>query len=263
MEARDRARALRLFWPAWLVPVLFVNLAQTPEAPSTRPSVSAGEQVMAELRAANAARSRLLREEQAWALDKQKLELLRATVRAEALRLSAAAEQARSQRAELRKQTAQARADEQRLERIEAMIDTLCERLEKALAALGGRCLPGLVPPDTAAAITDPAERLAAAARRVDEARRRAQKAGVEIVVAELDGRQVTVKLLRAGGAAAWWAALDGQRAGIAAVVDGKLTLLPAKTPGDADAVRKAFAIAEGRAAPHWVLLPIREMPTE
>jgi hypothetical protein len=212
---------------------------------------------MQELQAANEARSALLQAEQDWALEKEKLELLRSTVLREAARLQSVAAEARRQEAELSEQTAGARAEQKRLEEIEAMVDALAERLEKALAAMAARTLPGLVPPDRAAAITDPAERLSAGADRLRQAERQAQAPGMELVDGLLNGESRTVKLFRAGGAAAWWMSLDGAGSGTAVMKDGKLVLIPAQSPADAEAIRTAFSIAEGHAPPAWTLLPM------
>ena len=215
------------------------------------------DQVMAELRAANAARAELLREEQDWALEKARLELLRTTVHDEAERLGNEAEGARIEAAQLRAKAGILRAAQQKLELAEAMIDALAERLEQALDVLAGKSLPGLVPPDTAAGITDPGKRLAAGVQRLHMAEQQARKTGIELVTGNLGGRQLTVKLLRIGGTAAWWIALDGSQAGTASVRDGKLVLSTAQTPRDLEAIRKAFAVAEGRRAPDWALLPM------
>lgn len=223
---------------------------------------SVPQQVMAELRAANAARAARLREQQDWALEEQKLELLQAAVGAETKRLADGAAEAKRQAAELRKRLRAAEAKQKRLEAVEAMIDTLAERLEHALGALAAATIPGVVPVDRAAGITDPAARLAAAVQRISDAEQRAREPGIELVTGSLAGQPATVKLLRIGGVAAWWVTLDRERTGTAAIQDGKLVLLPAATPENGQAIEKAFAIAEGRAAPHWVLLPIRREAT-
>jgi len=218
---------------------------------------------MAELGAAHEARTQLAKEHQEWTLEKERLELLTSAVRGEAERFKAVADKAKRDEADLKARNQTLQAAKQRLERVEAMIDALAERLEKALAALAARSLPGLVPPDTAAGITDPPKRLAAGARRLDEVPRQAEAAGIELVVGTLDDRAVTVRLLRAGTVAAWWITLDGKQTGTAAVRDGGLVLSPSTSPDEAAAIRKAFAIAEGHAAPDWVLLPVRRSRAE
>jgi hypothetical protein len=228
-----------------------------PDLPALSTSPSVSGQVLAELRAANEARAERLREEEAWALEKEKLELLAAAIRSEVARLRAAAEEARSEEADLRERTAGLRAKEDRHARIEEMLDTLSEVLEKALEELAGRSLPGLVPPDRAAAITEPAERFAAAVRRLEAAERQVRTSGIELVEGLLEGRATTVRLLRIGGVAAWWATLDEKQAGVAVRKNGELNLFPPGSSEDIEVIRRAFAIAEGRAAPDWVLLPV------
>jgi hypothetical protein len=119
------------------------------------------------------------------------------------------------------------------------------------------------VPLDRAARITDPAARLTAAAHRLDDAQRQARRASVEVVEGTLGTRKLTVKLLRIGAVAAWWTTLDGRETGTAVTRDGRLALAPAFTPADAQAIAKAFAIIEGRAAPDWVLLPADHVATK
>ena len=233
-----------------------VAAAKDPNQSSSRPAIA--EQVMAELRAAGAARAQFLKEQQDWAAEKQKLKLLKTTVLGEAERHEAMAAKARQAEAGLRKRLAEQKARQRRLESIEAVIDTLCERLEKALAGLAKRSLPGVVPPDRAAGITEPGRRLAAGVERLEETRRRTRRAGVEVVGGSIEGRTTAVKLLRVGGVAAWWMSLDGKLAGTADVRDGRVLLTVAAEPQDVQAIRKALAIAEGRGTPDWTLLPVQ-----
>ena len=250
-------RCLRLLLVALLLAAPAAVWAATKQAPSV------AEQTMAELRAAHAARAARLREAQDWALERQRLQVLQAAVEAETKRLADNAAEAKRQAAKLRERLKAAEATQKRLEAVEAMIDTLAERLEQALEALGAATIPGVVPLDTAAGITDPAARLAAGVQRISDAEQRAREPGIELVTGSLLGQPATVKLLRIGGVAAWWMTLDCERTGTAAVEGGKLVLRPAGMVDEAAAIKRAFAIAEGRAAPHWVLLPIRKQPAK
>lgn len=234
-----------------------VATAEDASRPAAKPAIA--EQVMEELRAAGAARAQLLRERQGGTLERKELELLKDTVRREAERQKAIAAEARKVEARLRKRLAKRKAQQRRLESVEAAVDAVCERLEKALAALAKRSLPGLIPPDRAAGITEPGRRLAAGVERLDEARRRTKRAGVEVVGGDLGGRTTAVKLLRVGGAAAWWLSLDGTQAGTATLRGGRLVLRAATDAQDVSAIRKAFATAEGRGTPSWALLPVHK----
>jgi len=236
---------------------LTVACAGAQDANGTDGGPALSDRVMSALRAAGEARAQLLKERQEWDLQKQQLELLKSTVLREAERHKRIAATARQAQAELEKQRATQTATRRRLESVEAMVDALCERLEKALAGVAKGSLPGIVPPDRAAGITQPGRRLAAAVERLEEARRRTRRAGVEVVGGTLNGRSVAVRLLRAGGAAAWWLSLDGKQAGTAELRGGDLILRPAPDPQDVQAIRKAFAIAEGRGTPDWALLPV------
>jgi hypothetical protein len=239
---------------ASLIGLLGLHAAEPTTRPATAP---VAERVADELRGAQAARRELLEAEQDWAMEKERLELLRSTVEARAERLRERAEAARTEQAGLERASAEARGAVDRLTRVEAMIASLADRLEAALADLARRNLPGVVPPPgDASAAGGPAERLAAAAERLARAGDRAGRGGVEIVTGSLGGEPLTVKLLRAGSAAAWWCSLDGKRCGQAILRNGELVLRPTPTPADAEAIGRAFAIAEGLAAPAWVLLP-------
>jgi len=238
-----------------------VGAQADPNQPADKRPVS--EQVMAQLRAAGEARAQRLKETQQWALEKQKLELLKATVARESRRHRAAAAEARQTETKLRARLEQHQARQQRLKAVEGVVDAICERLEKALDELAAKSLPGLVPPDRAAGITEPGRRLAAGVDRLRQVRRRTTQAAVEVVGASLDGQAVAVKILRAGGVAAWWLSLDGKKAGTAVVRDGQTILSAAADLQDTQAIRKAFAIAEGRGTPDWALLPVQTKPAE
>ncbi len=236
--------------------LLVLPLAGGAGPQETGDAAAVPDQVRAHLAAAHRARSQLGEEKEAWAAEKERLELLVSAVRRRAQRLKAEAEKARADRDDLREDVEALSAKKARLEAVEALLDSLAERLEKGLEALADGSLPGLVPADTAAGVTDPARRFDAAVARLEETEARLGTATVEIVTGSLDGREVTVRLLRVGGAAAWWTSLDGRRAGVARQAGDGLALTPADSPDARDAIRKAFAVAEGRAAPDWTLLP-------
>ncbi|MFW6164039.1 MAG: hypothetical protein ACODAJ_14830, partial [Planctomycetota bacterium] len=113
--------------------MLFLSLApcalggqpRDPDAPLTT-------QILAKLRAANEARAQLLREEEDWQAERLKLQLLLDTVRRETQRLEEQAAEARAKADELRQPLEELKARRERLERVEAMVDALAERLEKA-----------------------------------------------------------------------------------------------------------------------------------
>ena len=214
------------------------------------------QQVQADLAAAHRARSRLAEETEAWAAEKERLRLLVSAVRRRAQRLETEADAAAAARDGLKKKVDTLSAKKERLDAVEALLDALAERLEKDLEALAAGSLPGLVPPDTAAGAGDPARRLDAAVARLAETESRLGTTAVEIVAGVLEGREVTVKLLRTGNAAAWWVSLDGDKAGTARADGERLVLVPLDAPEAGRAIRKAVAMAEGRAAPGWTLLP-------
>jgi len=248
----------RLHWPRAWAALALACLSAAPPAPAGEPTTRpAAEAVMAELRSAAEARKALLAAEQEWAFRKAELELLRSTVLREAQRHRSNAAAAREQGEALKRRLQDHQRRQDRLQAVEAAVDSLCERLEKALATLAARCLPGVVPADRSAGVTDPSRRLAGAVERVNEAQRRTKHCTVEVVGGTLHGRKTAVRLLRMGGAAAWWVGLDGSAVGAAAMRDGQLVLTAATQQADIDAIREAFEVAEGRTTPRWVLLPM------
>ncbi len=68
-------------------------------------------------------------------------------------------------------------------------------------------------------------------------------------------GAKTAVRLLRAGSLA-WWTVLDGQESGTAVMIEGRLDLTPTADDHDREQIRRAIAIAEGRAAGEPVSLP-------
>jgi len=226
--------------------------------PSDSPSPDVAEQVMAELRAAGAARAELLAEEQQWRLQKEQLQVLGDSVKRAAEGLRAKADDLEEETSALQQKVRELEAVRDELKQVEAVLDTLASRLEEALLELSRQALPGLVPPWRAEALTGPGERLAAAVARLDQAEQQTRKAGVELVTGWLAGEPRTVKLLRVGGVAAWWMALDRGQAGNAVMQEGRLVLRAATTAEDAEAIAKAFSVVEGRAPPDWLMLPLK-----
>ena len=245
---------------ARLVLLAAALVALPPALGAGEPPASVPDRVQADLAAAHEARRQLAREEQDWAAEKARLELLLSAVRYRAEQLTSDAAKADADRADLQEKVDTFTARTDRLARVDAMLDALSERLEKAIDARADEALPGVVPPDTASGVTEPARRFDAAVARLEETEHRLASATVEIVTGRLAGREATVKLLRVGGAAAWWVTLDGDQAGTARLQDGRLLLDPAASPEDAEAVARAVAVAEGRAAPDWVLLPAGQL---
>jgi len=225
----------------------------------TAPSEEAASlpvQVLGELEQANTARAGLSKAQSQWQEEKQKIDLLLSTVRRQRDHYQARADRDNKLRREREKQLAAFETNRKRLADIEVMLDTLCERLEISLEKLRARNFPGLVPPDKAQRITDPGGRLVSAVRRIEETRLRAKNSAVELVVGSLEGEELTVKLLRAGAAAAWWISLDGLQAGTAKMNRDKLVLTSATGPGDVQNIQAAFNVVEGRLAPLWLLVP-------
>ena len=260
---RWRATTRPWGWAVGLALLLAIIPAGLAESGAGDPEPTVARQVLSELRAANVARTQLLDEQQQWAMENEQLELLAAAVRAETRRFAEDAQKAEGDAASLQQQAADLRAQQNTFDQAEAMVDTLAERLEQALETVAGESLPGVVPPDRSADITEPSRRLAAAAARLRDVERNTRESAVEIVAGDLGGRSATVKLLRLGGVAAWWVSLDGTEGGTAVLEGGTLVLQRGRTDAETAAVRKAFAIVQGQVAPTWVLLPMDQIRGE
>jgi len=224
---------------------------------------AAPEQVLAELDQANALRAEISREQSNWRQEQEKMELLLTTIRNQTRNCQAQASRDRKLRQQRLEEVTALGANQKRLADIETMLDTLCERVELSMEKLRSAHFPGLIPPDRAQGITDPAGRLALAIGRMEEAAGRCRNSSVELVVGLLGDQELTVKLLRAGGAAAWWVSLDGQQAGTAKMASGKLVLTRAIDMRDIQNINMAFNVIEGRVTPAWMLLPAGRLRPE
>ncbi len=237
-------------WGVFLTMIAAIGVGQERD-----PAEGVPQKVLAELRAADDARARLLSEQQEWQMEKQRLQLLRDTILRRAEQLDEEAGKARQQADELQQELAARHAAEEDLQAAREMLERLTEQVSDDLRDLGRRTPPGFVPGRQADGGDEEGE-FQAALRRVETAMRRAESAGVELVSATLDGEGTTVRLLRIGGVAAWWMSLSGDRVGWAERREGRLQLQAVASPGSAAAIVQAFDIAEGRVAPQWVSLP-------
>ena len=227
-------------------------------------SSNIAENVMAELRAATEARRKMLVETQAWKIEKEKLELLKAAVKQEAAQLRTDTETDRREITHILDNRSAAQMQRQKMRQMEIMLDALSEKLEDDLDALSKRHFPGIVTSDKSASSTDPLQRFFAATRRLQEASKNSKQVCIEIVEGRLANTALTVKLLRAGTAAAWWVALDGKRGGIAQrSAKGELILNSITDKNVLEEIKRTFGMAEGFAAPEWTLLPLPAKQSE
>ena len=138
--------------------------------------------------------------------------------------------------------------------------------LEQVLAAAVAGLESGVVEatrhlPPAAPAGAAVTTRIDAAILRLEAAERAATTVAVSVVTGRLaDGTTQAVKVLRVGGTARWWVALDGRRAGLVhPAADGSLGLQPEE--GTTSTIAAALAQAEGREAPGLVVLPSGVQP--
>jgi len=200
---------------------------------------------LAELRAANRARGELARESAAWTAERQRLEALISATEAEARRCTEAATAAEQSVLTAREQAAALGRDADPAT-LQARLDHAAGELATRLRVLARQAVPGVLPQGEPAGFD-------AVVKSLEVAERAAGTVTVEVVTGTCAGQSEAVKLLRVSGAGAWWVALDGRRAGTAAMVEGALVLTPVETAG---AILAAFLQLEGRQPPSIVELP-------
>lgn len=199
---------------------------------------------LAELTAADAARSAAAAESTAWAAERVRLEAASAALEAEAARLTAETVAITAEATAIAARTppdvAGSAAMAQRLAAVR-------DGLRAALVAAATNAVPGTVRVPAVGASLDEVLRCLA------DSERAATQVAVGPATGLLDGRPAAVRLLRCGGAVAWWEARDGSQAGVVMVESGQARLVP--LPAHAAAIRAALAaVAEGHAVAPLVL---------
>lgn len=243
--------ALCVAWTASAAPKPDLESANQPSASDASLGASTGSQalrVLSELQAANAARLETGRRRQA--IDQARMELAAEAARLEleAARLEAETLELRGQTRELEGQLGPLEARSRALAELERQV---AERIFRALEDLSRTVPPGVVP----AAPEDPSD-LQAALDRLERTERQLRSVSVEVVEGRLNGEPTGVELLRFGGAAAWWASLDGEEAGWARMTEMGLVL--EKGPQDlVSRVSAALQMAKGRSTALPIALPL------
>lgn len=229
-----------------LFPCILAGLLFAADTPPPTPQA-----LMADLVAANEARAAVGREANAWDHERARIQALVDAITEERDRLTAEAERLATATADLEAERRRL-GDSSDLDAVRADLDASATAVREALQALAVQVPPGTV--DVPAAGGERA--FDEAMRALDVSERAASQVVVEIVTGRRGQGDLAVKLLRAGGAAAWWESLDGSAGGIATMRDGMLIL----EDGDEalrQAVHQAILISEGRAPAGPVVLPL------
>jgi hypothetical protein len=230
---------------------LGICMASTGLAKPTSEAVA--DRVMKALRAANTARSDNAREDTTWRTEAERLRVVEATVRQQIADLKRRSDAHQDATKLTKKQLANLTPDQEKKAAHEALALTQAERIHEGLDRLASEVPPGVIPARpkrSTAPLTD-------ALRRMESARKTARRIAVELTSGKLDGEDRAVELLRAGGAVAWWRALDGKQAGTATVENGQLILVAVTDSAVTEAIIKGVDIAKGRKAPALVELPV------
>lgn len=209
--------------------------------------------IIADLAAADQARSAEAAERQQWAIERERANALAAAITTDIARHETALERLRAAGAEAEAWKRESAARHHRLAQITDAVRAIDASLRECLQAWARRLPPGAVqqPEPGAGDVVESLERALVAFETGEKA---AAAVSVELIEGKLDGQPRAVKMLRAGGAA-WWADLEGKNAGIVEIADGDVRLIPAD---GAPEIRQAIAIAEHRRPPHVIALPIK-----
>lgn len=213
---------------------------------------SPAREALDQAQAAHALRVEAAREAAAWAGERQRLEALIAATVAETQRLEREVEAAEQTRRAAEARLA-ALGDGADLEILRQRLADGGAALAAALSELSRRLPPGAVAPSASGGGEAAFD---AAVRALEAAERAAGTVAVEVVTGERAGQPEAVKVLRVGGAAAWWLALDGRSAGVLRWGGARPELVPATEPAVLAAIAAAIAQVEGRQTPAIVLLP-------
>jgi hypothetical protein len=228
-------------WGPWME-------AATSDAAIADPAATALEN----LRAANQSRSDLAREEATWTLERQRLQAVLDATRIETTHVVHDATQAEAARDAARTRLASL-GSQSDLDAIRTQLRTNGEQVAARLAALAASLPPGVIP---AVSPTGDEGTFDAAVRALEAAERSAGVLMVNVVTGQRDGKPEAVKMLRIGGAAAWWVSLDGTAAGAVRMEHGAVNLVAVADELARTAIMTALAQAEGRSPPQVELLP-------
>jgi len=225
--------------------------AQPVDAPRSDPAQTALESI----RAANVARTATASEAEAWRNERERIAALIEANATEAQRLRQDLDEVEKERQAATAETARLGADVS-LQRARKILDQAATEVHQRLVTLAAAHPPGavVVPAGTAEDLDEAVHALA-------QSERSAATLSIEVVPGRIGGQEMVVKLLRASGAAAWWLAMDGRQAGVATMADGHLVLTPVTDDIDADAIRRAITITEGRQAGAVMVLPLPHAP--
>ncbi len=228
-------------WGPWLA-------AATADAVAADPAAAALEN----LHAANQARSDRAREEAAWTLERQRLQAVLDATRIETTHVDHDATHAEAARDAARTRLASL-GSQSELDAVRTQLRQNGEQVAARLAALAATLPPGVIP---TVSPTGDEGTFDAAVRALEAAERSAGVLMVNVVTGQRDGKPEAVKMLRIGGAAAWWVSLDGTAAGTVRMEHGSVTLVAVADELARTAIMTALAQAEGRSPPQVDLLP-------
>ena len=215
------------------------------------------DKILTALQAANAVRGENAREAQRWKEERQRLQVLEATLRQRIEQQKLQQKKLKAEIANLREQNKELEPQRLLISQLKKLATTKANLIHEVLEQKSKNHAPGVIQKKTDKE-REALNQIQSALNRLEATENNMKNVTVELATGVFQGKPLAVELLRLGGALAWWRSFDGKKAGHATVQNGVLKLIPSDVAADRRAINLACNIAKGRAAPELVLLPIR-----
>ena len=234
---------------------IFVSIPVLPLSAEPNSSRIA-DRILSALQAANAVRGENSREAQRWKEERQRLQVLEATLRQRIEQQRLQQKKLTAEINNLRKQNKEIEPQRLLISRLKKLATSNANKIHTALDQKAQNLVPGIIEKRSDEE-QEALNQIQSALNRLEATENNMKNVAVELATGRYEGKPLAVELLRMGGALAWWRSFDGKRAGHATVKNGILKLSATKDDSERRAINQACNIAKGRTAPELVLLPI------
>ena len=214
------------------------------------------DKILTALQAANAVRGENARETQRWKEERQRLQVLEATLRQRIEQQQLQQKKLKAEIETLREQNKEIEPQRILISKLKKLATSNADKINDALDQKAKVLAPGVIQKRDDEE-QEPLNQLQGALNRIEASENNMKNVAVELATGVFQGKPLAVELLRLGGALAWWRSFDGMRAGHAMVEGGILKLSATNDSSERRAINQACNIAKGRAAPELVLLPV------
>jgi len=224
---------------------------------SAEPNTSRiADRILSALQAANAVRGENSREAQRWKEERQRLQVLEATLRQRIEQQRLQQKKLEAQIDTLRKQNKEIEPQRLLISKLKDLAMSNANKIHTTLDQKAQTLVPGVIQKRNDEE-QEALNQIQSALNRLEATENNMKNVAIELATGRYEGKPLAVELLRMGGALAWWRSFDGKRAGHAVVKNGLLELSATENDSERRAINQACNIAKGRAAPEIVLLPI------